>query len=75
MNRLSRRVERLEQHAEAHQTLPCRDCGLGHVFEVLSLGRLSTLHRGASAPIPSICGCACCAAILCSLVARYELVA
>jgi hypothetical protein len=69
-NGLTRPVERLEAVVEADQSLPCARCGLGHVFEVLSLNRISERFQGSQEPLPATCARACCAPILDDLRAR-----
>ena len=67
---LTRRVEALEQDVETDQSLPCARCGLGHVFDVLSLDRIGERSQGIRRPVPPICGCSCCAVTLRDLVGR-----
>jgi hypothetical protein len=74
MNGLTRRVEALEQVTAVMESLPCVDCGIGHLFEVLSLDRISARYEGSEESVPAICECACCAPVLCDLVGRFEAV-
>lgn len=67
---LLRRVEALERDADVDGALPCRGCGLGHLFDVLTLDRLAARYAGAVEPVPPICGCPCRAPIRDDLVGR-----
>ena len=67
---LRRRVDVLEQAAGVIAELPCVDCGRAHVFEALSLDRISAAHMGADVAVPEICRCACCGSVLSDLVGR-----
>ena len=68
---LARRVDVLEQAAGVIEALPCTGCGLAHVYEALSLDRISAVHMGEPVEIPEICGCACCEPVLRDLAGRF----
>ena len=72
MNRLTRRVEALEQAIGVVEGLPCLDCGLGHIHDVLSLDRLAEHYAGSRESTPPLCPCACCAPIFADLVGRLS---
>ncbi len=69
-NGLRGRVEALEQAVAVVEGLPCIDCGLGHVDDVLTLDRLADRYQGVRDLVPAICGCACCEPVLRDLAAQ-----
>jgi len=72
MNSLVRRLEALAARINTDDGRPCATCGLGHVYDVLSLDRIQARFAGLTEPVPSICGCACCAPVFADLVERLS---
>ena len=71
MSGLARRIEALERSAKARASLPCGECGLGHVEDVVTLEWLQERHAGSREPLPATCACACCAPAIDDLATRF----
>jgi hypothetical protein len=72
MNGLGRRLEALEARISTDDGHPCTSCGLGRVYDVLSLDVLQARYTGSREPTPPICPCACCAPVFADLVGRLS---